>query len=121
MATFNLSSMLRESALANPDKPALILDDLRMSYRELDEAFSLLAAGAGQDGGVATTQPDDTAVLLYTSGTTGHPKGAELTHFNVLMNCIVGARIAELRSDDVTLGTLPFFHAFGQSNILNTA
>ncbi|TMC46478.1 MAG: long-chain fatty acid--CoA ligase, partial [Chloroflexi bacterium] len=45
MATFNLSSMLRESALANPDKPALILDDLRMSYRELDEAVSLVAAG----------------------------------------------------------------------------
>src|SRR2546423_10928521 len=48
------------------------------------------------------TGPHDTAVILYTSGTTGRPKGAELTHFNLFMSCEVGAtRLIEVRDDDV--------------------
>ena len=85
------------------------------------EDFMTVVASVTPTGEMAGTKPDDTAIILYTSGTTGKPKGAELTHFNLLMNCIVGARIAQLRPDDVTLGTLPFFHSFGASNVMNTA
>lgn len=61
----------------------------------------------------APAAPDDTAALLYTSGTTGRPKGVPLTHRNLLDTA--GALIARLdaRSDDVFLGVLPLFHAFG--------
>jgi long-chain acyl-CoA synthetase len=66
------------------------------------------------------TMPDDTAVILYTSGTTGRPKGAELTHFNMFSNAQVCAeRIALLTPDDIGLATLPLFHAFGLTALMN--
>jgi long-chain acyl-CoA synthetase len=66
------------------------------------------------------TRPDDTAVILYTSGTTGKPKGAELTHANLFINCsVVVPRLAPLGVDDVALATLPLFHSFGQTCVQN--
>jgi long-chain acyl-CoA synthetase len=65
---------------------------------------------------------DDTAVILYTSGTTGTPKGAELTHDNLRTNAATTARtLYEATEADVLLGALPLFHAFGQTCALNTA
>jgi len=62
----------------------------------------------------------DTAVILYTSGTTGKPKGAELTHSNLLLNCaVVVPRLIPATPDDVALATLPLFHSFGQTCIQN--
>jgi long-chain acyl-CoA synthetase len=63
----------------------------------------------------------DTAVLLYTSGTTGKPKGAELTHANLSINADVSKQLFSLGPDDVVLGALPLFHAFGQTCGLNAA
>jgi long-chain acyl-CoA synthetase len=64
----------------------------------------------------------DTAVILYTSGTTGTPKGAELTHDNLLLNCLHGsAELVHVKPDDVILGALPLFHSFGQTCCLNGA
>ncbi len=69
---------------------------------------------------IHATDPDDTAVILYTSGTTGKPKGAELTHANLLLNCaVVVPRLFPIRSDDVALATLPLLHSFGQTCIQN--
>ena len=67
-------------------------------------------------------QPDatDTAVLLYTSGTTGKPKGAELTHSNLLLNCaVVVPRLIPVDAEQVALAALPLFHSFGQTCIQN--
>ncbi len=70
-------------------------------------------------GDVVARGPDDTAVLVYTSGTTGKPKGAELTHFQLYMNCTVAGGLFGARNDDVVLAVLPFFHVFGLSSVIN--
>lgn len=64
--------------------------------------------------------PQDEAVILYTSGTTGRPKGAVLTHDNVLWNATMCAfDIVGIEPDDVALAVLPLFHSFGQTCVLN--
>lgn len=68
----------------------------------------------------ANTRPDDTAVILYTSGTTGSPKGAELTHSNMLLNARLSDTMYHSEADDVHLVTLPLFHSFGQTVQMNT-
>jgi long-chain acyl-CoA synthetase len=70
-------------------------------------------------GDVTPRSPGDTAVLVYTSGTTGKPKGAELTHFQLYMNATVAGGLFGVRSDDVVLAVLPFFHVFGLSSVVN--
>jgi long-chain acyl-CoA synthetase len=68
---------------------------------------------------LADTADDDTAVILYTSGTTGTPKGAELTHCNLSRNAEAARGLFDLDSDAVTLGALPLFHSFGQTCAMN--
>jgi long-chain acyl-CoA synthetase len=70
---------------------------------------------------VQPTSPNDTAVILYTSGTTGKPKGAELTHSNLLLNCavVVPRLIPDAGEDHVALAVLPLFHSFGQTCVQN--
>src|SRR5437016_3238972 len=65
------------------------------------------------------TSPDDTAVILYTSGTTGKPKGAELTHLNMLLNARLSETMYPRADHDVHLITLPLFHSFGQTVQMN--
>jgi long-chain acyl-CoA synthetase len=67
------------------------------------------------------TGADDTAVILYTSGTTGQPKGAELSHSNLFLNCaFVVPKLVDLPATELrSLATLPLFHSFGQTCIQN--
>ncbi|MTI30018.1 long-chain-fatty-acid--CoA ligase, partial [Xanthovirga aplysinae] len=65
------------------------------------------------------TQPEDTAVILYTSGTTGQPKGAELTHFNMFQNAQCTVPLLDYQEDDIYLIVLPLFHSFGQTVQMN--
>ena len=84
--------------------------------------FEQLLAAQEPDREPVDRAGDDTAVILYTSGTTGKPKGAELTHANLLRNCtIAGRTLGELSADDVLLGALPLFHSFGQTCTMNAA
>ena len=63
---------------------------------------------------------EDDAVILYTSGTTGRPKGAELTHAGLVRNAELTARtLLKNSTDDVTMGCLPLFHVFGLTCGLN--
>jgi long-chain acyl-CoA synthetase len=68
---------------------------------------------------VVDRDASDTAVILYTSGTTGTPKGAELTHANLHDNVRVSRGLFDLSEDDRVLGALPLFHSFGQTCALN--
>ncbi|MFP5220440.1 MAG: long-chain-fatty-acid--CoA ligase [Actinomycetes bacterium] len=226
--SFNLATMLRESAKANPDKPLVHINELSFTYAQVDEisgriATSLLGLGLERDDKVAVQLPnlpqflftyfgilkaglvmvplnpllrapevayhladsdakilvtfemfaeeavkgvqqvegrdittyvvnlpgndsrpegtkhydelyfaddtrdivptssDDTAVLLYTSGTTGKPKGAELTHFQLYMNCTIAGELFGFEDDDIGVAVLPLFHVFGLSSVLNTS
>jgi len=84
--------------------------------------FEELLAAAPRLEGLVDVDGDDTAVLLYTSGTTGKPKGAELRHDNLRSNAITTSEtVIPLTPDDVLLGALPLFHAFGQTCALNAA
>ncbi|HJR38667.1 MAG TPA: long-chain fatty acid--CoA ligase [Nocardioidaceae bacterium] len=67
------------------------------------------------------TEPNDTAVILYTSGTTGQPKGAELSHANMVMNALTSNRLfGSLATEhDTHLLVLPLFHSFGQTVNMN--
>ena len=81
-----------------------------------------LALSATPVDAVVPREPSDTAVVLYTSGTTGKPKGAEISHLNVIMNVVVSAQHSfDIDSTDVVLGCLPLFHTFGQTCCMNTA
>ncbi len=84
--------------------------------------FPDLLASAAPNHAVTDRSDDDTAVILYTSGTTGQPKGAELTHGNLISNVEVSKTdIARARPEDVIFGGLPLFHVFGQTVALNVA
>ncbi len=211
----NLAQHLSDTAQHHPDQPAIILDDHRVSYRDVDAAAQRLAgwllkqgvqagdrialmlpnvpsfpviyygtlrvgaivvpmnplfkrreieyylgdsgattifampgdevdaaaqaAGAtvvpvGPDGlgelladvepheDIADREDADTAVILYTSGTTGHPKGAELTHHNLDSNQRSTAEtLLHLDTNDVVMGCLPLFHVFGMTCGMNAA
>ncbi|WP_445258783.1 long-chain-fatty-acid--CoA ligase [Nocardioides aurantiacus] len=68
-----------------------------------------------------TREADDPAVIFYTSGTTGRPKGAVLTHLNLVLNATTNAFDGNpIRRDDVVMGCLPLFHTFGQSVSMNS-
>jgi long-chain acyl-CoA synthetase len=84
--------------------------------------FEQLVAAQEPNRALADRAGDDTAVVLYTSGTTGTPKGAELTHANLRMNCTVSTRtLGDFTPEDVLLGALPLFHTFGQTCTMNCA
>jgi long-chain acyl-CoA synthetase len=68
---------------------------------------------------VAEVDDQDTAVILYTSGTTGTPKGAELTHANLTRNAQCSRDLFGFGNEAMTLGALPLFHSFGQTCGLN--
>ncbi|KAB2346382.1 long-chain-fatty-acid--CoA ligase [Actinomadura rudentiformis] len=65
------------------------------------------------------TAPTDTAVIIYTSGTTGQPKGAELSHSNLLTNAMIDDTLFKKTLHDTSLVTLPLFHIFGQTCVMN--
>jgi long-chain acyl-CoA synthetase len=104
----------------------------------LDQVYAVGHAndsGAGDSGGadpferlldtevphfkMATREPVDTAVIVYTSGTTGRPKGAELTHIQLYMNADIPGRLFDVSPGDVVITVLPLFHVFGLSSILD--
>ena len=81
--------------------------------------FEQLLDGTAPPLPMVMRQPTDTAVIVYTSGTTGQPKGAELTHIQLYMNADIPGRLFDVQPDDIVITVLPLFHVFGLSSILD--
>jgi long-chain acyl-CoA synthetase len=97
-------------------------DPTAASPIEGTETFGAAMASQPPTFDSVVTKESDTAVILYTSGTTGRPKGAELTHSNMVLQCFVNERLFGRHPDghDIYLLVLPLFHSFGQTVIMNT-
>ena len=95
--------------LPEDNKPRFLLD-------ELTDAMPGMV-------GCCQTTPDDSAVILYTSGTTGKSKGVELSHFNLYSNAlyVTEPHALHIQSASVTVAVLPLFHTFGQTAIQNAS
>ena len=77
-------------------------------------------ADSNQPPEIYNAKPDEPALILYTSGTTGFPKGATLSHGNVHSNVCAFNHLCGMSHDDVILVTVPLFHCFGQNALLNS-
>ena len=96
-----------------------VVDTEGVGQSPVGRRFEELMSEPDQPPPFEQTDPGDTAVIVYTSGTTGKPKGAELTHFQLFMNADTPGRLFGIEPDDVVLVVLPLFHVFGLSSQLN--
>lgn len=121
--------MGREGAAAFDDvktcKDLIIITADPAAEGPVEGAMTLgrLLASTERDSDVYPANAEDTAVILYTSGTTGRAKGAELTHLNMMMNADVSLNLYRTLDawphEHVYLMALPLFHSFGQTTGMN--
>lgn len=88
--------------------------------RPEDIWFQDLLSDASLPPKAVERKSEDTACLIYTGGTTGIPKGAELTHRNVVSNAVAGSYWSQSKKgQEVSIGALPFFHSYGMTAVMN--
>jgi long-chain acyl-CoA synthetase len=129
--------VLRLGAIAVPLNPLLRAPEIRLRLEHAG-ATAVLGSAAGSSGAIeldpeaaAAVDPlvdvvdrhaADTAVILYTSGTTGEAKGAELTHEGLRSKAeFLAGPLLRLGTEDVVLGAAPLSHVLGQSGVMNPA
>jgi acyl-[acyl-carrier-protein]-phospholipid O-acyltransferase/long-chain-fatty-acid--[acyl-carrier-protein] ligase len=103
-------------AALSADVEIIWLEDLAKTVTTFDKVRGVVSSWfARRLHGWSGAKPDDTAVVLFTSGSEGAPKGVALTHANVLCNVEQFLRTLELRPDDSLFNPLPVFHSFGMT------
>ena len=114
------TSALREEVSAG-DLPTVEKIIIAEGEAGNDVDLEELIAKGSADFQCIDMEPGDPAVILYTSGTTGSPKGAMLTQMNIVSNSASAGNCSRVSEDDRLLLFLPLFHCFGQNYILNGA
>jgi len=89
------------------------LEDLRPQFTLLDKLWLIVIAMRNPKEVMQPSKPDDPAVVLFTSGSEGKPKGVVLSHRNILANVNQGRAMVEFSNRDKFLTALPLFHSFG--------
>jgi acyl-CoA synthetase (AMP-forming)/AMP-acid ligase II len=119
-------AILRAGAIVTPMNPLLTEKEVERQVSDsgagmvIGDAESLVGEavlGAEPEG--ADVDPEDLAVLPYSSGTTGMMKGVMLTHRNLVANIEQAWSSMPIAEDDVLVGLLPYFHIYGQTVVLN--
>jgi long-chain acyl-CoA synthetase len=109
---------LSAAAAAVPSLQALWVTDASEPAERVRPYRDLLAPFVDEPGAPDAAVESDVAAILYTSGTTGHPKGVMLTHRNLVTNCESSLRRMKLDRGDATLCILPMFHSFAWTTIV---
>src|SRR6185369_13440284 len=91
----------------------IFLEDARKRIPGLSKLWSAAAAFFRKPRVEGTWQPSDTAVILFTRGSEGEPKGVELSHRNLLANIYQMLSVIDLLETDRFFNALPLFHSFG--------
>ena len=121
--TIPLLLPLAREAMAGDSKISRIVvlgetDPAEATGVKLLDAFAL-ATGDAYEGHAPVDPADHVAVLPYSSGTTGNPKGVMLTHRNLVANLAQGGSMVAASSDDVVIAVLPYFHVYGLQILMN--
>ncbi len=91
----------------------MYLEDLRKHFGILDKLWLILFALRFPKAAMKRSRPEDMAVVLFTSGSEGKPKGVALSHASILANCAQSRAVIEISHNDKFLNALPLFHSFG--------
>ena len=115
-----LMAIIKDSGATIVLTTSRLLDDIRNRIKEIDEqlvehfvAIDLLTEKERKDKPILKKEPDDIAFLQYTSGSTGNPKGVQITHRNIIVNEEMIKDACGHSEDSVCGGWLPFFHDMG--------
>jgi long-chain acyl-CoA synthetase len=93
---------------------------VEIACKDDDLWFQALMSGPSATPQPVEVDQEDTACLLYTGGTTGVPKGTQLTHRNLVSNAVSGLLWSHAReAQETTIGALPFFHSYGMTAAMN--
>ena len=127
----SVHALLTDAAARRPDGEALICGDTRLTWAEVLERSAAVAQGLARLGVGAGDRvalllgnriefvlawfgaEEDTAAILYTSGTTGRPKGAMLTHLGIVHSAMVFECCMGLTADDRSVAAVPLSHVTG--------
>ncbi len=109
------SYIICETDPSTPEKLAALPNEIKAKVKSFTYLLSTTMVNVSE----VEILPDDTAVILYTSGTTGHPKGAMLTFENIYSNARDVAEYLQFDTEDRIIATLPVFHVFALTVVVN--